>query len=160
MKQCSHCKKVKPDNAFSPRSDRPGKLVSWCKDCKNEKQRSPEGRKRDRMARRKWRKRNPEAALIRKLQMTARSFGIHPQQKLVDHYFEKLEEQDECCAICGRHVSDLSKRLHIDHDHETLQLRGLLYNIHNRGLGCFQDDPDLLRKAADYLEKYKNERIE
>jgi len=63
--------------------------------------------------------------------------------------FEKLvERQGNSCAICG---VDLSGMLHIDHDHQTGFVRGLLCDIHNRGLGHFDDNPDLLEIAAAYL---------
>lgn len=52
------------------------------------------------------------------------------------------------CALCGRKDG----RLSVDHDHKTGRIRGLLCDLHNRGLGYFQDDPQLLRDAADYVE--------
>jgi formate dehydrogenase maturation protein FdhE len=62
---------------------------------------------------------------------------------------ELLEEQDGLCAICYGVVP----ASHIDHDHQTGQLRGLLCNSCNRGLGYFHDDPEALRAAADYIER-------
>ncbi|KKK86524.1 hypothetical protein LCGC14_2762410, partial [marine sediment metagenome] len=37
-----------------------------------------------------------------------------------------FEKQLGCCAICGRHQSELKQRLALDHDHETGEYRGLL----------------------------------
>jgi hypothetical protein len=42
--------------------------------------------------------------------------------------------------------------LHIDHNHLTGKTRALLCDKCNVGLGSFRDNPDLLRKAAAYLE--------
>jgi len=39
----------------------------------------------------------------------------------------------------------------IDHNHKTNNIRGLLCNKCNKGLGLFNDDPLLLIKAKDYL---------
>lgn len=39
----------------------------------------------------------------------------------------------------------------IDHDHRTGQVRGLLCNRCNKGIGFFEDNVDLLKKAIKYL---------
>ena len=55
------------------------------------------------------------------------------------------------CAICGG-VSTDGRRLAVDHDHITKDVRGLLCQPCNVGLGVFGDSPEVLRLAADYLE--------
>jgi hypothetical protein len=60
----------------------------------------------------------------------------------------------DTCNICD--TRDSRGRwggLHIDHDHATGVVRGVLCNDCNLGLGRFRDEPALLRKAADYLER-------
>jgi hypothetical protein len=52
------------------------------------------------------------------------------------------------CVICG---SD--EPLVVDHDHKTGQVRGMLCNHCNRGLGHFRDDPELLEFAAMYVRE-------
>ena len=76
----------------------------------------------------------------------------------MDAFLIKLEKQDYRCAICG--TSDWGKgkntnRPHVDHNHENGKVRGLLCNTCNRALGMFEDDKNLLRKAANYLETYE-----
>ena len=55
---------------------------------------------------------------------------------------------DELCMICGK-----QERLVVDYNYETGKLRGLLCCAHKTGLGIFQDNPDLLDKAATYLRE-------
>ena len=77
-------------------------------------------------------------------------FGITPED-----YGQMLAAQGDGCAICGngRNRNSPSREyLHIDHDHETGRVRGILCDRCNQVLGHFGDDPALLRRAADYLE--------
>lgn len=66
--------------------------------------------------------------------------------------YEKLAaKQEGCCAICGERTE--RKHLDVDHDHKTGQIRGLLCNSCNQGLGYFKDDQRRLCAAIDYLKK-------
>ena len=57
------------------------------------------------------------------------------------------------CKICGVHKRHIyRKRLVVDHDHETGQVRGLLCNKCNQGLGLLGDNEEALRKALSYLQ--------
>ena len=56
------------------------------------------------------------------------------------------------CHICGEDFS-LKKRKVLDHDHVTLDIRGVLCDSCNTAIGKLKDSPDLLRKAAEYIEK-------
>lgn len=55
---------------------------------------------------------------------------------------------NKSCEICGS-----SDSLKVDHDHVTMEVRGILCHNCNVALGHMKDSPGLLRKAADYLEK-------
>ena len=62
-------------------------------------------------------------------------------------------KQEGLCAICQTPLDfQVSRRVHIDHDHRTGKVRGILCNHCNRGLGGFLDSPPALRSAANYLE--------
>lgn len=69
-------------------------------------------------------------------------------QGVVDaHKFpDILAAQGGVCALCTRPATCC------DHDHDTGAIRGALCNSCNVGLGAFRDDPDRLRRAAEYLE--------
>ena len=66
-----------------------------------------------------------------------------------------FESQNGKCKICGIHQDVLSKKLVIDHDHNTSIIRGLLCDKCNRGLGHFNDNIDVLKIALNYLENSK-----
>lgn len=82
-----------------------------------------------------------------------RTYGITLEQ-----YNEMYEAQNGLCAICGKSDEIEGRRLAVDHDHNTGNVRALLCGICNRGLGSFQDNADLLVKATRYLIKYANAR--
>lgn len=79
----------------------------------------------------------------------------------VDRLIEMDEEQGGRCAICGQ-VCSTGKSLSVDHDHKCCPgttscgdcVRGLLCSLCNRALGLMRDNPQFLRSAANYLEKY------
>jgi hypothetical protein len=45
------------------------------------------------------------------------------------------------------------RTLHVDHDHDTGAIRGLLRFTCNNALGDFRDSHDLFQAAADYLDR-------
>lgn len=69
--------------------------------------------------------------------------GLHQYQVI-------LEEQGGKCYLCGQ--QDF-RNLAVDHCHKTGTVRRLLCTNCNTGLGKFMDNPDLLRKAAEYVEQ-------
>ena len=78
-----------------------------------------------------------------------RKYGLTIQQ-----YDTLLAEQGGGCAICGRKPRpDIS--LHVDHDHETGRLRGILCFRCNNALGDYDDDAALLQQALGYLMSHQ-----
>ena len=73
----------------------------------------------------------------------------------LEMYEAKKEEQKNLCAICGMPPTD--RDLAADHEHiEPPKPRELLCGLCNVGLGCFKDTPELLVKAAAYVNKYRS----
>lgn len=62
-----------------------------------------------------------------------------------------VERQAGCCAICGQ-----PSKLVVDHCHASGEVRGLLCDDCNVGLGRYDDDPERLLAAAAYLLKQAN----
>lgn len=77
-----------------------------------------------------------------------RMYGITKQQ-----YDELYKNQNGLCAICNQVPSGKGShaRLHVDHNHKTNEVRGLLCGKCNWAIGYFNDNPELLEKAIKYL---------
>lgn len=59
-----------------------------------------------------------------------------------------IEAQGGVCALCQEREPQ-----HVDHDHRTGAVRGVLCSCCNQGLGNFRDRADLLREGAAYLQR-------
>lgn len=86
-----------------------------------------------------------------------RKYGIG-----ADDYDLLLAEQGGGCALCGVKPEDLTKGrwqtfLHVDHDHESGRVRGLLCPDHNLLLGRFGDSVEMFRAVVAYLEHVPSE---
>ncbi len=98
---------------------------------------------------RRWRKENPEKHKAQQHRRYLRHRNGRPLP-------------GGLCDLCGQEETALARRdtgekraLQQDHDHKTGVLRGRICLDCNRGLGAFKDDPELLRAAATYIEKYR-----
>lgn len=107
-------------------------------------------------------KRNGLDSWCRECRATYRNSNCRGKFRAVisDEKLHEIKTTVTECVICGS-----NEPLVVDHDHLTGQVRGMLCNHCNRGLGHFRDDPMLLEFAAQYLyatadhpawEKYKN----
>lgn len=74
-------------------------------------------------------------------------YGLSPEQ-----YFQLITLQKGRCVICA---SELGPRPQVDHNHATGKVRGLLCRSCNWGLGHFKDSSEIIRAAADYLDRTK-----
>jgi hypothetical protein len=64
--------------------------------------------------------------------------------------FDKMIlSQNNNCAICNK---ELILEIHIDHDHSTNKVRGILCGKCNKGLGQFDDNVEFLTNAIKYLK--------
>lgn len=165
MKTCTRCKREKPESEFRPKARYRDGLNCYCLQCEkeysqayNEKTRTrrkiccreyyrkhkPEFRARAK----RWQQEHPEryAAVSRECYLR-RVYGMKQTE-----YHTLLEKQGGGCAICKKPPRP-GKRgmLHVDHDHQTGAVRGLLCQSCNHGIGNFLDSVDLLACAAAYL---------
>ena len=77
--------------------------------------------------------------------------------RITKHHRDKLmTAQRGRCFLCKRPADILNG----DHDHETGRGRMLLCMSCNTGLGHFRDDPVVLRRAAKYVEYFRQPQEE
>lgn len=85
----------------------------------------------------------------------ARGYHLENNYGLTAAAFDAmLTGQSGRCAIC-RTEEPGGRGWHVDHDHRTGNVRGLLCHGCNTGLGMFRDRPDALLAAVAYLEGTK-----
>ena len=97
----------------------------------------------------KWREENKEHDdLIMEKARLKRKYGL-TQEQLVT----LIEEQNNCCKVCGKHGSDnKTGKLYIDHCHTTNKVRGLLCMECNTALGLLKDDTKRIESLLSYLK--------
>lgn len=78
-----------------------------------------------------------------------KNFGLS-----LDEYNKMFEAQNGRCKICDRHQSEFNYRLGVDHNHTTGQIRGLLCKSCNSVIGYINDDSNIAKKMAEYLDEY------
>lgn len=139
MLQCSKCNQVKPQTEFYKESKYARGYRYSCKVCeapvRSLYHNKPENKLRATESRRKWVRKNK----------------YNFPQELYD---ERLNDQSGLCAICGTDNPGGRGQFHADHDHTTKQPRGVLCHNCNVALGNFKDNPEILKAAIEYLNKY------
>lgn len=125
VRTCKSCGEEKPLDSYPRHSSCYGGVSRTCRGCKTNKSRE-------------------------------RRYGVNAAD-----YDKMFQRQGGKCAICGTtnpatHQSKGGKSSFcVDHCHETGKVRGLLCGYCNTGIGKLRDDPDILRKAAQYIEENK-----
>ncbi len=127
-KWCPDCTMVKPLTEFGRNAASTSGVASYCKPCHNARGRV-----------------SKELLGGERTYHLRRRYGI-----TVRDADAMLEEQGGSCAICR-----IEPAAHVDHDHATGAVRALLCFNCNGGLGQFEDDPEVLRAAARYVERHR-----
>jgi len=156
-KLCTKCGHDWPLEAFHKDVSKPDGKHSQCKYChsrrnKDKRLADPAWRDHQNQQSRNYRKNNKAAFKESTRWATIKlKYGITK-----DQYMEILDKQSNQCKICGNESPGVGKfkYLHVDHSHETGDVRGLLCQSCNTALGHMKESPDLLRSAAQYLESW------
>ncbi len=135
MLQCSVCKLEKDESEFAKASKKQRGYATACKVCTKEKYRGTEESK-----------------------ASARDAKLRHKYGITVKKFDKLmTAQGGRCAICNRTLEwgdDRHMKPHVDHDHETGAVRGILCGYCNLMIGWSQDTPERLIAGAKYLNSH------
>lgn len=140
---CTVCEIEKPSSHFERASRKVNGIRSECKECRGKKRRARHAELRaDPVTSAKF-------AEDKRRRMLSEKYGMTP-----DEFARMLATQGKCCKICK--AVEPGGRVgvwHVDHDHLTGKVRGILCHSCNVGLGHFRDSVELLSKAIDYLSR-------
>jgi hypothetical protein len=162
MKACTKCKEEKPLSSFPRREGATDGHRNKCKACFNlravEHYSTPEGREA-----------KQAYSLSERGIANRRSYSLLTNYGItLTEYEALLEKQGGVCGICSRPPTDMA--LAVDHEHDMQErsgaivdvnignpesVRGLLCGPCNMSLGGFQDSPELLNNAIEWLNKEK-----
>jgi len=114
-----------------------------------------------------WRKQNPKGYILAAAKYRENNRPKLAEYKLKtryhitpDRYDQMVAIQNNCCAICGQPEKALHnktkkiQKLAVDHNHTTGEVRGLLCQDCNRGIGKFHENVSSLENAIKYLQKF------
>lgn len=126
-------------------------MKGWCKDCPIGSSRptpypGPRCATHHRAFRKQQKARNHERTVVN-------TYGLS-----YGEYERLYVEQGGVCFICRR-ATGATKRLAVDHDHDTGLVRGLLCGPCNKMVGYFRNSPEAFRRAADYLERAEQRNL-
>lgn len=128
-KICTKCGKEKTVDNFSKQKQRKDGRHSHCRECVRAWQHQPE--------------------VWAKIKEYRRRYDCLRYYKITwEERKEILQKQEGKCAICK---DDLSEE-HVDHDHKTNKIRGILCRKCNVLIGMAKEDVEILKSAAIYLQ--------
>jgi hypothetical protein len=171
-KTCIKCGVTKPLSEFTLHNRKKGQHRNFCHDCEKEwirkYHKTPQGKEKNRV----WREGNKDRVeayyeLYRqdpRYKEKLKHYGRKHTLKVVgitqEDYDRMFQAQDGKCAICGSESAGINGRKNfcVDHNHKTGKVRGLLCHNCNVSVGLMKDSPDLLRKAATYLDTFTNQQ--
>ena len=152
-KKCGRCQLTKSVDEFGKNCARYDGLQSQCRPCYREASRDGYhfrgGKERAAAYYTEVSKNRDAESKAARQRVRWRRYRYGP------HVPSLLDAQQNLCAICETDFSTLpQKHRHVDHCHKTGLVRGWLCHGCNLGIGNLKDDPKLLRKAAEYLQRF------
>lgn len=152
MLKCTSCQELKSSSDFYLKQ---GRIRFPCKKCINRS--SLEWKRRNsekcRTDRHRHYLRHKEKEIGSALTYHYRSkYGLTPEK-----HKQMFVDQKYKCAVCGVPDSSLTRQLHVDHNHKTGRVRGLLCHICNTVVvRTVENFNSLIPLAVKYLEDYND----
>jgi hypothetical protein len=178
MKTCPDCRRLLPDDEFGRNRSNGDGLSTYCRECTRSRNTRYDAARRQQAGKR-YRPRVQQPAGLKRCAdceqvKPLEQFDVHERQAggyncyckpcrskrnrewrflreyglTPDAHRALLDSQGGLCAICQERPAE-----HVDHDHMTGAVRGVLCFPCNAALGQLQDRVDLMRTAIDYLER-------
>lgn len=149
MKKCSKCGIEKSFSDFFKSSGEKSGLHSWCKVCHRACVKRWEIRNHDR-----WKEIYTEGNKKKQENGSFRAWHLKRKFNITPEEWEALfNRQGRKCPICKR--SEIGKeQWHVDHNHETKSIRGILCGPCNRFIvPAVEHYRELIPKVLDYLKQ-------
>lgn len=151
-KVCRKCGEEKPLLEFYAHRHTADGRMNHCRACAAEYGRQWNANNKDKQREYNRRQRadpkRKRRADMQKRALHLKMYGLTPET-----HDALLAAQGGVCAICHEPGQVWAERnLHVDHDHETNEVRGLLCGRCNVGLGFFREDTDRMLRAIEYLK--------
>ncbi len=146
-RHCQICKETKPLGDFYKHDGVVDGYGKRCKECSKKhvtawRKKNPE---KHRASAKRWSDKNPE--LKKDVNLKVR-IGLP-----IGTYATMLAAQNGLCAICRTsEPGGKNGRFHVDHCHETKEVRGLLCTNCNTGIGHMKHRVTFLQAAIEYLQ--------
>ena len=174
MKTCIKCKLSLLFESFNKSSSTKSGYQNWCRKCQkiqydiyrranpekiNAKWKRYYKRNRDRMIQRTrdYEEKIGEEEYVARYKRYNMTMKFKRYQLTEEKYHAMRKEQGQKCAMCQRPFRESPKSIHIDHDHKTGQVRGILCDGCNLFLGRIESPSyaTKLEMAFSYLRKTK-----
>ena len=126
-KHCTSCGLEKPLERFYSNRNK-------CKDCHNKEANDRYHANKD----------------LRRDQNLRNLYGI-----TLEEYNQMYADQEGCCACCGRHATEFTRNLAVDHDHDTGEVRALLCTHCNTAYGSLQENEERIHQLLRYHTSFK-----
>ena len=129
------------------RCPRPVAAMGLCQPCYDRKYRAENAETR-RFQKKQWADANAARKALFARKSWLRQYGL-----TLETFDWLYESQGGQCAICSTDLERSGRLTHVDHDHDSGVVRGLLCRRCNRALGLLKDDETLMLRAVQYLRR-------